>query len=283
MKRVLISTVLAFALIGGAAKADDEACQKVRFADVGWTDIQVTTGVAQVLLEALGYEPEVNTLAVPVTYASLKSKDIDVFLGNWMPSMTADVTPYLEDKSVESIGVNLDDAGYGLVVPQYVAEAGNDGNRIISTMIAKPENKLDGWELVESSEAGMLTQAEKAMKNNDWIVFLGWTPHPVMGEMKIAYLDGMGDSGFGAAKVYTNVRAGLLQQCPNLGQLLKNLKFNLAMEGAMMAPVLKDGADPKATALAWLKANPDAVKPWLEGVKTFDGNDGLAAVQAALK
>ena len=101
MKRLLISAALAFSLIGGAAKADDAACQKVHFADVGWTDIQVTTGVAQVLLEALGYEPEVNTLAVPVTYASLKSKDLDVFLGNWMPSMTADVTPYLEDKSVE--------------------------------------------------------------------------------------------------------------------------------------------------------------------------------------
>ena len=217
MKRLLISAALAFGLIGGAANADDAACQKVRFADVGWTDIQVTTGVAQVLLEALGYEPEVNTLAVPVTYASLKSKDLDVFLGNWMPSMTADVTPYIEDKSVELIAVNLDDAGYGLVVPQYVAdagvkslkdlgahkdqfggkiygiEAGNDGNRIISGMIAKPENNLAGFELVESSEAGMLTQAEKAMKNNDWIVFLGWTPHPVMGEMKIAYLDGMGD------------------------------------------------------------------------------------------
>ena len=103
MKRLLISAALAFGLIGGAANADDAACQKVRFADVGWTDIQVTTGVAQVLLEALGYEPEVNTLSVPVTYASLKNKDIDVFLGNWMPSMTADVKPYIDDKSVESI------------------------------------------------------------------------------------------------------------------------------------------------------------------------------------
>ena len=37
--------------------------------------------------------------------------------------------------------------------------------------------------------------------------------------------------------------------CPNVGKLLSNLKFNLAMEGAMMAPVLKSGADPKATAL----------------------------------
>lgn len=129
----------------------------------------------------------------------------------------------------------------------------------------------------------MLTQAEKAMKNNEWIIFLGWTPHPVMGDMKIAYLDGMGDSGFGAATVLTNVRAGYTAECPNVGKLLSNLKFSLAMEGAMMGSVLKDGADPKATALAWLKANPDTVKPWLEGVTTFDGGDAAAAVSAALK
>jgi glycine betaine/proline transport system substrate-binding protein len=35
--------------------------------------------------------------------------------------------------------------------------------------------------------------------------------------------------------------------------------------------------------LAWLRANPVAANPWLEGVKTFDGKDGLAAVQAALQ
>jgi glycine betaine/proline transport system substrate-binding protein len=121
------------------------------------------------------------------------------------------------------------------------------------------------------------------LKNNEWIIFLGWTPHPIMGEMKIHYLDGMGDSGFGAASVLTNVRAGYTQECPNAGKLLSNLKFTLEMEGAMMAPVLKDGADPKETARAWLKANPDAVKPWLEGVTTIDGGDAAAAVAAALK
>jgi glycine betaine/proline transport system substrate-binding protein len=296
-----------FAMATGAMAADAESCKTVRFADVGWTDIQVTTGATQVVLEALGYTPDVKTLSVPVTYASLKNKDIDAFLGNWMPSMTADIKPYMDDKSVETIGTNLEGAGYGLVVPQYVAdagvkslgdlgankdkfdgkiygiEAGNDGNRIIGEMIADSKNNLAGFELVESSEAGMLTQAEKAMKNNEWIIFLGWTPHPVMGDMKIAYLDGMGDSGFGAATVLTNVRAGYTSECPNVGKLLSNLKFSLAMEGAMMAPVLKDGADPKATALEWLKANPDTVKPWLEGVTTFDGGDAAAAVSAALK
>jgi glycine betaine/proline transport system substrate-binding protein len=290
-----------------ADAAEPESCKAVRFADVGWTDIQVTTGATSVVLEALGYTPEVKTLSVPVALASLKNKDIDVFLGNWMPSMTADIKPYLDDKSVEQLSVNLEGAGYGLVVPQYAAdagvksltdlgahkdkfngkiygiEAGNDGNRIIGEMIAKPENKLEGFELVESSEAGMLTEAERAMKNNEWIAFLGWTPHPIMGEMKIHYLDGMGDSGFGAATVYTAVRAGYAAECPNIGKLLSNQKFTLAMEGAMMDPVLKNGADPKATAMEWLKANPDAVKPWLEGVTTFDGGDAAAAVAAALQ
>lgn len=290
-----------------ALAGDADSCKKVRFADVGWTDIQVTTGATSVVLEALGYEPEVSTLSVPVTLASLKNKDIDAFLGNWMPSMTGDIKPYLDDKSVEQIGTNLEGAGYGLVVPQYVAdagvksladvgahkdqfegkiygiEAGNDGNRIIQTMIDDKKNNLDGFELVESSEAGMLTEAEKAMKDNKWILFLGWTPHPVMGDMKIHYLDGMGDSGFGAATVYTVARTGYTAECPNAGKLLSNLKFDLSMEGQMMDPVLKNGADPKAVAKDWLKAHPDAAKAWLTGVTTFDGKDAAVAVDAALK
>lgn len=305
-RTLLLASVGVFVAATHSSAAEPESCKAVRFADVGWTDIQVTTGVTQVILEALGYTPEVKTLSVPVTYASMKNKDIDVFLGNWMPSMTADIKAYTDDKSVETIGTNLEGAGYGLVVPQYVAdagvksladlgpnkdkfggkiygiEAGNDGNRIIGEMIAKAENKLEGYTLVESSEAGMLTEAEKAIKNNEWIAFLGWTPHPIMGDMKLAYLDGMGDSGFGAATVLTNVRAGYTAECPNVGKLLGNLKFDLAMEGAMMAPVLKDGADPKETAKAWLKANPDAAKPWLAGVTTYDGGDAGAALSAAL-
>ena len=306
MKRLVITAALALGFASTSALAEDAACKKVRFADVGWTDIQVTTGATSVLLEAMGYEAEVKTLSVPVAYASMKTKDIDVFLGNWMPSMTADIKAYTDDKSVETIGVNLAGAGYGLVVPQYVAdggikslkdlgankdkfkgkiygiESGNDGNRIISEMIAKDENNLKGFELVESSEAGMLTEAEQAIKKKEWIIFLGWTPHPIMGDMKIAYLDGMGDSGFGAATVSTNVRAGYMAQCPNVGKLLSNLKFDLAMEGAMMGPVLKDSADPKATAKTWLKANAAAYAPWLKGVTTVDGKDGAAAVAAAL-
>ena len=305
MRRLLFAFTIGVLAPTIAQAADPEACKAVRLSDVGWTDIQATTATAAALLEALGYTPQIKQLSIPVTLASLKNKDIDVFLGNWMPSMTADVKPYFDDKSVEFISQNLEGAGYGIVVPQYVAdagvktltdlgkfkdkfdgkiygiEAGNDGNRIILGMISKPDNNLEGFELVESSEAGMLTQAEKMMKNQEWIAFLGWTPHPVMGEMKIAYLDGMGDSGFGAATVHTNVRANYLTECPNVGTFIKNLKFDLSMENEMMDAILK-GGDADTVAIDWLKAHPDPVTPWLQGVTTFDGGDAATAVKASL-
>ena len=88
IKKIAAAGALTLALIAGQAQAaDPESCKTVRFSDVGWTDITATTAATSVVLEALGYEPKTEVLSVPVTYASLKNKDIDVFLGNWMPTM----------------------------------------------------------------------------------------------------------------------------------------------------------------------------------------------------
>lgn len=301
VKSMVMATASVLAL--GAASAQAADCDTVRFSDVGWTDITATTATASVILKGLGYDPETKVLSVPVTYTSLKNKDIDVFLGNWMPSMAGDVQPYLDDKSVESITENLEGAGYGIVVSHdafeggvkslsdleanadkfddkiYGIEPGNDGNRIILDWIK--DGTLKDFELVESSEAGMISQAQKAMKKGDWVAFLGWTPHPIMGEMDIDYLDGMGDSGFGAATVHTNVRAGYTEECPNVGKFLKNLKFSLSMENKIMGDIL-DGEDGEKAAAAWLKENPDVLGPWLDGVTTKDGGDGLAAVKSSI-
>ena len=47
MKKTLSLTALAL-LVGttSANAGDSESCKAVRFADVGWTDIQVTTGIS---------------------------------------------------------------------------------------------------------------------------------------------------------------------------------------------------------------------------------------------
>ena len=85
------------------AAAEPESCRIVRFSDIGWTDVTATTGLASHLVRLLGYEPRVTVLSVPVTFASLKNRDIDVFLGNWMPAQAADLAPFTADGSVEVV------------------------------------------------------------------------------------------------------------------------------------------------------------------------------------
>ena len=309
LTQLLASTLAGLSLAGSALATEPAQCRNVRFADVGWADITATTAASSVVLKALGYTPSTQLLAVPVTYTSLRNKDIDVFLGNWMPTMEADIKPFVDDGSVEVVRANLEGAKYTLAVPDYVFEAGvksfadiakhadkfgkkiygiepgNDGNRLILDMVEKDAFGLKGFNVVESSEAGMLSQVGRAVKRKEWIVFLGWAPHPMNSNFSLQYLAGGDDffgPDYGAATVYTNVRKGYLDECPNVGQFLRNTVFDLKMENEIMSAMLDDGKAPEAAATAWLKKNPGFLDGWLAGVKTNDGKDGLAAVRTAL-
>ena len=249
-------------------------------------------------------------LAVPVTYTGLAEGDIDVFLGNWMPTMEADIAPYRDAGTVDTVRTNLEGAKYTLATNEtgaslgikdfkdiaaqkealegkiYGIEPGNDGNRLISDMIASGPFGLDGFEVVESSEQGMLAEVANKDGEGKPIVFLGWEPHPMNANFKMTYLTGGDDyfgPNFGGAIVATNTRAGYVAECPNQGKFLQNLGFSLAMENEIMGAILNDGTDPRDAAKAWLAANPDTWKAWLDGVTAKDGSDAVAAVDAALK
>jgi glycine betaine/proline transport system substrate-binding protein len=309
LRSTLLASAVTFALAGSAFAA---GCDKVTFSDVGWTDITATTAATSLVLEALGYETETKVLSVPVTYEGLASGDIDVFLGNWMPTMESNIAPYRDAKTVDTVRANLEGAKYTLATNAkgtelgikdfadiaahaadldgkiYGIEAGNDGNKLILDMIDKNAFGLKdaGISLVESSEQGMLAQVERADNDGKAIIFLGWEPHPMNAKFQMSYLTG-GDDFFGpnlgGATVYTNTRAGYAAECPNTGKLLSNLSFTLAMENEIMGAILNDGTDPREAAKTWLAAHSDAVGPWLDGVTTKDGGDAGAAVMAALK
>ena len=303
----LKSTLSALAIV--AASPALANCDSVTFSDVGWTDITATTAATTVVLEALGYETDIKILSVPVTYTSLAQGDIDVFLGNWMPTMEADIAPYREAGTVDTVRANLEGAKYTLAVNKVAAdlgvtsfgaiadqkdalegqiygiEPGNDGNRLIQSMIDENAFGLDGFEVVESSEQGMLAQVARADRRGEPVVFLGWEPHPMNANFELTYLEG-GDDWFGpnlgGATVFTNTSAGYVDACPNVGKLLQNLEFSLAMENEIMGAILDDGEDPADAATAWLTANSDVLGGWLDGVTAKDGGDGMMAVKGAL-
>ena len=292
--------------VATAATAD---CSKVSFSDVGWTDITATTAATTLVLEGLGYETDVKVLSVPVTYTSLANGDIDVFLGNWMPTMEADIAPYRDAGTVDTIRDNLQGAKYTLAVNKtaaglgivdfadiaahkdaldgkiYGIEPGNDGNRLIQSMIDGNAFGLSGFEVAESSEQGMLAQVARADRRGEPVVFLGWEPHPMNANFELTYLSGGDDwfgPNFGGATVFTNTRAGLAGECPDIGRFLNQLMFTLAMENEIMGAILNDGEDPRDAAAAWLQANPGTYKAWVAGLNTLGGEPGADAVAAYL-
>ncbi|CAE6945791.1 Glycine/betaine ABC transporter substrate-binding protein [Pseudomonas marincola] len=298
--------LLACALTPSVWAAEPASCKQVKFAEIGWADISATTGVAMALTEGLGYQPRKILASVPIAFTGVKKKQIDVFLGYWAPSMDAVIEPFLKDDGVKVLPkANLEGAKYTLAVPTYAADAGlksfqdiakfkdqldgkiygiepgNDGNLLIEKMIKGDQFGLGDFRMVESSEAGMLVQVQRAVKQNKPVVFLGWAPHPMNTQFDLTYLAGGDDvfgPDYGAAKVYTVVSPDYEARCPNVGKLLNNLQFSVEIESQLMEKVL-DKQNPTEVAKEWIKANPEALDKWLAGVSTFDGQDGAAAVK----
>ncbi|WP_062111681.1 choline ABC transporter substrate-binding protein [Aureimonas sp. AU40] len=306
--RAFLAALCASASLAGAAfAADAPACQTVRLSDPGWSDITSTNALASVVLEGLGYKADVETLGVPVGYQALANKQTDVFLGNWMPAQKKFRDELEAKKAADVLTRNLEGAKFTLAVPNYVAEGGvkdvkdlaanaakfkseiygiepgAPANTNIQSMIDAPAYALKGWKLVDSSEQGMLAQVQRAARSKDWIVFLGWAPHP-MNSIGITYLSGADEffgPNYGGAEVFTLARTGYATDCPNAAKLFSQLRFEIGMENEMMA-ALAEGTDPQKAAKSWLAKNPGVLEPWLAGVTTLDGQPGLAAVKAKI-
>ncbi|WP_172331038.1 choline ABC transporter substrate-binding protein [Mangrovicoccus sp. HB161399] len=282
-------------------------CGTVRLAQPGWTDLALTSGIAEILLESLGYEAGTDLLSIPIMYESMVSGRIDAFLGFWDPAMQKYYAPYKDSGEIETVSQNLAGAKYTWAVPAYVYDAGVTDFADIAahekefdgklyglspgsndSMVAAVESGrfgLEDWDVVESSEQGMLAQVARAVKRNEWIVFLGWAPHPMNARFDMRYLTGGDDfygPDFGGATVHTQFRKGYAGECPNVARLLEQLSFTVEMENTGMGYILDDGMSERDAAMKVLEDNPGMLDAWLDGVETRDGAPALAAARAGL-
>ena len=285
-------------LTGTASAAEPASCKNVRLGVVNWTDVIATSAMTQVLLEDLGYNVKQTSASQQIIFAGIRDQRLDMFLGYWNPLMTQTITPFVEQKQVRVLDQpSLKDARATLAVPTYLAdkglksfadiarfkkelggkiygiEPGSGANTQIKDMIARNRFGLGDFQLVESSEAGMLSAVTRAVKRNEAIVFFGWAPHPMNVNQDMTYLTGSEDAlgpNEGMATVWTVTTPDYASRCPNADKLLSNLTFTAADESRMMQPLLehKDAFD---SAREWLKDHPQDRQRWLQGVTTFDG------------
>lgn len=313
MKAKQLSQLLLLAAAGwlplSSYAADAANCATVTQSDPGWTDIAATNALSGVVLNALGYQQKVQNLSVALAFQGLKTGQVDVFLGNWMPAQEPVISKFTADGAIKVLGANLPAARFTLAVPDYVAAAGvkdfadlqkyadkfshkiygiapgAPANQNLKKMLDKHDFGLQNWNLVESSESGMLAQVTRAVERKEWIVFLGWEPHAMNTRFKLTYLSG-GDAYFGEnygrATVNTVTRKDFATQCPNLNHFFSQLKFDVALENAVITRVLDKQENVNDAARAELAKRPELLKGWLEGVTTRTGEPAQPVVEKAL-
>jgi len=301
------SVALLLGFAGVACAQEAQECKQIRLADIGWTDNAANNGVTIAVARAIGYEPKTTQVSAPIAFISLHKDDLDVFLDYWSPALDSVAKPMIEAGKVSLLETpNLTGARYTLAVPNYLAEkglrsfqdlaafkeelggkiygieSGSGGNSVIKKMISENMYDLSNFKLIESSETAMRMEVARAVKHEAPIVFLAWAPHPMNIELPLTYLSG-GDAAFGpdygSATVYSVQSVKFPQRCPNAARLISNMKFDVNMESELMGDILAK-KDPVESASAWIARNPQWLDTWLDGVKTFEGNDAKAAAIA---
>lgn len=294
----------ALLLSSGSAVA---SLDEVRFGVPPWPGVTVKSEVAAQLMEAMGYGTRQSDLAVSVILEGLTRNDVDVYLGGWYPVQTEMVEPLVADDKVEKLVSNIQGATSGLVVPQYVYDAGvtsvadleshserfdseiqgiEAGTGINTAILEAIEADIAGlgdWNLRESSTAAMLAQAEQKMANEEWVTFVGWEPHWMNVSFDLAYLDDADDAGIAKIEstVWTIVPASLAQADPQLHRFLSQFVVDIEDQNTWVHGYSYEDRPADEVAAEWIEDNLEIVAEWLDGVEARDGTPAVEAVRAA--
>lgn len=255
--------------------------KKVELAYVEWSCATASTNVVKaVLQEKLGYDVEILPVSAAAMWQALASGDVDGMTTAWLPVTHGHYLEKVKDKVVD-LGENCAGAGIGLVVPTYVtidsiaeleAHADKFDGKIIGIdpgagIMSKAEKAIEAYgmnkmKLIDSSGAMMTATLGNKIKNKEWVVVTGWTPHWKFARWDLKYLkDPKGIFG-GSEYIGTVVRKGLKEDMPDVYRVLDNFHWSLAEIGQVQG-WNAEGADPYESAKRWIKENPERVKAWI--------------------
>jgi glycine betaine/proline transport system substrate-binding protein len=276
--------VLAVALVAAWAFTPAFAEKKeVKIVYVEWSsEVASTNLVKAVIQEKLGHKCVITPVSAAAMWQSVATGDQDGMVAAWLPTTHGHYLEKLKDK-VEDLGPNLEGTRIGLVVPTYVTiksigELKENAEKFDSKIIgidpgagimSKTEKAikdygLDGFVLVEGSDATMCAALANAIEKEEWMAVTGWTPHWKWARWDLKYLDDPKNIYGGEEFINTIVRKGLKEDMPKVYSFLDKFHWTPDDMATLMVWNQEDGADPYKNALKWMKENPDKVKAWLE-------------------
>lgn len=286
MFKTLVTLGLAAGMFIGAAGttlAEDKAPVKIGWA--AWSDAEFVTKLAAKLIkDELGHEVELVQTDVAPLYQGVGRGDLDVMMMAWLPQTHAGYFAKVKDK-VTTLGTVYDGAKLGWVVPAYVPEDAiasiedlkkNDVKAKLKGRIegidpgagltrlseqAVKDYGLDGYKLQISSEAGMLTTVDRAIRKEEWFVATSWSPHWMFGKYELRYIDDPKGALGKAEHVDVIARKDFDKDNPEVAAFLSRMKLPIGdLEAAMFDA--QETSYEKAVD-AYIANHADQIKVWL--------------------
>lgn len=294
------------ALFVSTAQADD---QTLDFGVPAWPGITVKTAIAEQLLNPLGYETSTQEIGLQVIYQGIESGDIDAFLGAWLPAQREMFDPRKESGVLIDVANNVDGAQMTLAVPEYLFEdglqsfadlddyrdqldgeihgfgAGSAASEILNNAIDNDTWGLGDWQLVDTSEVGMLSAARDAISREEPIVWVGWTPHWMNLELPMRYLEDPEDlfgENNGESDVLTLLRGDYAEANPNVVTFFEQFTFSAEEQSWMIQAFGQEERDLADVAEQWIGDHPERIEAMLADVTTTDGDPAWPMIEAEL-
>nr|CAD6596428.1 glycine/betaine ABC transporter substrate-binding protein [Rhizobium sp. TCK] len=286
MIKKLVSLSLAAVIAGSVSTivlAQDAKPVKIGWA--AWSDAEFVTKLAAKLIkDELGQEVELVQTDVAPLYQGVSRGDLDAMMMAWLPQTHADYYAKIKD-GVETLGTVYENAKLGWVVPNYIPEdaitsiedlakdevkekLGNTVQGIDPgaglTRLSQQALKdygLDDYKLQISSEAGMLTTVDRAVRSEDWFVATSWSPHWMFGKYDIRYIEDPKTSLGEAEHVDVLARKGFKEDNPEVAGFLSRMQLPIDdLQAGMFNAQETSYEDAVAK---YIEDHPDQVNAWL--------------------
>ena len=286
MFKTLVTMSLAAGMLTGAfgtALAEEKTPVKIGWA--AWSDAEFVTKLAAKLIkDELGQDVKLVQTDVAPLYQGVSRGDLDAMMMAWLPATHADYYAKVKD-DVTTLGTVYDGAKLGWVVPKYVPEdaiasiedlkkaevkdklngriEGIDPGAGLTRLSEKAvgDYELEGYKLQISSEAGMLTTIDRAIRKKEWFVATSWSPHWMFGKYELRYIaDPKGSLGE-AEHVDVLARKGFENDNPQVAGFLSRMKLPVSDLEAAMFDAQETSYEEAVD--KYIKEHPDQIKAWI--------------------
>ncbi len=283
LRSLLKAATLSLALLaGGASSAAEKA---ITIGVNNWAENIAVANLWKLLLEGKGRQVKLQNADKAMLYGGVAKGQIDLTFEVWLPHLDEPAFSKVRD-NVELIGPWFLEASMGLAVPDYVTVDSIDqlnarkteftgggtptvygieaGSSLMgATDKAKVQYGLE-FNVLASSESGMLITLERAIQRKQPIVVTLWKPHWVWSRYKLRYLkDPKGLYGKTDA-IHAISSKTFRGEHAEVDRWLRNFRMDDASLGSLMAEIIAQGqSTPAKGTRAWIDANRTTVDAWL--------------------